>query len=163
MYIANSVPCPRVSVHRGEGKRKVPVDSSWQSFLITRAIDKPKPVPLPTGLVVNKWSKILALVSSGIPRPLSLTLISIALLLVSTEVWIWMQGVGLTFVPCFAAKNLFSCTAKGIYGGHNSKLFCVSSLPPQLKWMILWLQLHSICSIPNISETGLRSCCYCTS
>jgi hypothetical protein len=38
-------------------------------------IDKPRPVPLPSGLVEKKGSKACAMTSGGMPLPVSLTAI----------------------------------------------------------------------------------------
>ena len=49
----------------------------WDSIM-EWLIDNPNPVPLPTSLVVKKGCKILSRFSIGIPRPLSVTEISIS-------------------------------------------------------------------------------------
>jgi hypothetical protein len=43
------------------------------SFTIPYTTDSPRPVPLPTSLVVKKGSKIFAFTSSVMPVPVSLT------------------------------------------------------------------------------------------
>jgi hypothetical protein len=51
-----------------------PISMSFHN-IITQT-DKPKPVPCPVGLVVKKGWKIFSFMFSGIPLPLSATLIS---------------------------------------------------------------------------------------
>ena len=42
-------------------------------FTIPYTVESPSPVPLPTSLVVKNGSKILSMMSEGMPVPLSLT------------------------------------------------------------------------------------------